>query len=308
MYAKTGDAEDSAVRRTERTIMNNDHKVEEIKDLRSLHKEFSLEGKVALVTGAAGGIGRSTAAGFAEMGAKVVLMDLPRQEEKLQAYCDQIRERYDAEVSYVMGDVSDEESVNSFVAETVARYGKIDILHNNAGFSFGGGVKIAEMPVEKWQASLNVNLTGIFLVGRAVANQMRKQGTGGSIINTASMSGCILLDQGSCEAFYIGHGTGIHQGQHPREQCQLWRSSFRSASDILQDAGSTCGALCNTGQEHANRTSGKPVRNRRAGHFPGDRSFQLYDGCGPSDRRRVLRRPLYEGSGIRCGIPAIQIK
>lgn len=172
--------------------MSDKHLVEEIKDLRSLKKEFTLEGKVALVTGAAGGIGRSTAAGFSELGATVVLMDLPRQEEKLKENCEEIRKRFGGVVDYVMGDVSDENSVKAFVQEVVDKYGHIDVLHNNAGFSFGGGVKIADMPIEKWQASLNVNLTGIFLVGRTVANQMKAQGTGGSIINTASMSGHIV--------------------------------------------------------------------------------------------------------------------
>lgn len=172
--------------------MEQGHKVEEIKDLKSLAEQFSLKGKVALVTGAAGGIGKSTAAGFAELGAAVVLMDLPRQEERLKENCEEISKRYQGTVSYVTGDVSKEDSVKAFVQEIVGRYGHIDILHNNAGFSFGGSMKMAVMPVEKWQASLDVNLTGIFLVGRTVANQMRAQGTGGSIINTASMSGHIV--------------------------------------------------------------------------------------------------------------------
>lgn len=172
--------------------MENKHLVEEIKDLRSLKQEFDFSGKVALVTGAAGGVGRSTAAGFAELGTKVMLMDLPRQEERLQQYCEEIRARYGAEVDYVMGDVSSEESVMDFVRQTVERFGKIDILHNNAGISMGGGAKIEDMPLEKWQRSVNINLTGIFIVGRAVANQMKKQGHGGVIVNTASMSGHII--------------------------------------------------------------------------------------------------------------------
>ena len=172
--------------------MVQDHKVEGIKDLRNFKADFSLEGKVALITGAAGGIGRSTAAGFAQLGAKVMLMDLPRQEEKLQANCKEITEMYGVEADYVMGDVSDETSVIEFVNKTVEKFGKIDVLHNNAGFSFGASVKVPEMPVEKWQASLNVNLTGIFLVGRTVANKMKEMGIRGAIINTASMSGHIV--------------------------------------------------------------------------------------------------------------------
>lgn len=173
-------------------MVDDRHSVETIKELRSLKTQFSLKGKVALVTGAAGGIGRSTAAGFAELGASVMLMDLPAQEEKLRDNCAQIRERYKADADYVTGDVSDEASVRAFVQKTVERFGHIDVLHNNAGFSYGGGAKLAVMPAEKWRASLEVNLTGIFLVGRTVANQMRAQGTGGSIINTASMSGHIV--------------------------------------------------------------------------------------------------------------------
>ena len=168
------------------------HVIEKISQLESFKELFSLEGKVALVTGAAGGIGRSSAAGMAELGATVVLMDLPRQEEKLKENCEEIRKRYGAVADYVTGDVSDEASVKAFVQEIVDKYGHIDVLHNNAGFSMGGGAKIADMPAEKWRAEVEVNYTGIFLVGRTVANQMRKQGTGGSIINTASMSGHII--------------------------------------------------------------------------------------------------------------------
>lgn len=185
--------------------MAQEHHVQEIKDLRSLRADFSLVGKVALVTGASGGIGRSTAAGFAELGAKVMLMDLPRQEVKLQQYCQEIGNRYGAEVDYVIGDVSDEDSVIAFVQATIKRFSHIDVLHNNAGISMGGGMKIESMPLSKWQNSINVNLTGMFLVGRTVANVMKAQGHGGSIINTASMSGRIV----NTEAAYCTAKAGI---------------------------------------------------------------------------------------------------
>lgn len=172
--------------------MAHSHNIEQIADLKSMKALFSLAGKVALVTGASGGIGRSTAAGFAELGAKVMLMDLARTEAKLQEYCQQIRERYGVEADYVLGDVGDEASVNAFVKQTVDRFGSIDVLHNNAGISMGGGMKIENMPIEKWQNEININLTGMFIVGRAVANVMKAQGRGGSIINTASMSGRIV--------------------------------------------------------------------------------------------------------------------
>lgn len=185
--------------------MPQTHKVEQIPDLQSMKSLFTLEGKVALVTGASGGIGRSTAAGFAELGARVMLMDLPRQEENLKQYCQEISERYGTEADYVLGDVSDEASVNAFVAKTVERFGSIDVLHNNAGISMGGTAKIETMPLEKWQHEIDINLTGIFIVGRAVANVMKAQGRGGSIINTASMSGRIV----NTEAAYCSSKAAI---------------------------------------------------------------------------------------------------
>lgn len=185
--------------------MPQTHKVEQIPDLQNMKSLFTLEGKVALVTGASGGIGRSTAAGFAELGAKVMLMDLPRQEENLKQYCQEIRERYGSEADYVLGDVSDEASVNAFVAKTIERFGSIDVLHNNAGISMGGTTKIETMPLEKWQREIDINLTGMFIVGRAVANVMKAQGRSGSIINTASMSGRIV----NTEAAYCSSKAAI---------------------------------------------------------------------------------------------------
>ncbi len=185
--------------------MPETHKVESIAELQSMKSIFSLEGKVALVTGGSGGIGRSTAAGFAELGANVMLMDLPSQEEKLKQYCQEINERYGTEADYVLGDVSDEASVNAFVQKTVDRFGGIDVLHNNAGVSMGGTTKIETMPIEKWQREIDINLTGIFIVGRAVANVMKAQGRGGSIINTASMSGRVV----NTEAAYCTSKAGI---------------------------------------------------------------------------------------------------
>ncbi len=211
--------------------MAQTHLVEEIKDLRSMIDSFSLKGKVALITGAAGGIGRSTAAGFAELGATVVLMDLPMQEEKLKLYCGQIKERYGAVADYVMGDVTDEESVIAFVNETVEKYGHIDVLHNNAGISMGGGMKIADMPVEKWRREVDINLTGMFIVGRTVANQMRKQGTGGSIINTASMSGHIV----NTEAAYcstkaaVKHFTSVMALEYMQDNIRVNSVSYGGA-------------------------------------------------------------------------------
>jgi sorbose reductase len=165
-------------------------KVQTIKELRSVYDMFSLKGKAALVTGAGGGIGRSTAAAFAEMGAKVALMDIPQKEDSLKQNVADIKERYGAEAMYVMGDVADEASVKKFVGQVVDAYGTIDIVHNNAGIGIAGDD--SNIPVEQWNRIVAVNQTGILLVGRTCANIMIEHKHGGSIVNTSSMSGLIV--------------------------------------------------------------------------------------------------------------------
>lgn len=167
-----------------------------ISELRSVYDMLSLKGKAALVTGAAGGIGRSTAAGFAELGAKVCLMDIPQKENELSEYSKEISERYGAKTMYVLGDVSDPKSVDDFVGETASAFGTIDVVHNNAGIGLAGDD--SNLDIELWNKVVAINQTGIMLVARACANLMVEHGHGGSIVNTASMSGLIInrLDKG----------------------------------------------------------------------------------------------------------------
>jgi len=151
---------------------------------------LSLKGKTALITGAAGGIGRSTAAAMAELGAKVALMDVRQQEERLKDHVNAIKERYGAEAIYVLGDVTSPESVQAFTDETVHAFGTIDILHNNAGI----GIKPdnAEIEFSQWNKIVSVNLHGAMLTAQAVMRVMKAHKHGGSIITTSSMSGLIV--------------------------------------------------------------------------------------------------------------------
>lgn len=172
-------------------------KVQSIRDMRSVQEMLSLEGKVALVTGAAGGIGRSTAAAFAEIGAKVALMDIPQRADVLARNVSEIKSRFGGDVMYVTGDVSDEASVKSFVNDVVKAYGTIHIVHNNAGVGLAGDD--SNIPIEQWNRIVAINQTGILLVGRTCANLMIEHRHGGSLITTSSMSGLIVnrLPEGS---------------------------------------------------------------------------------------------------------------
>jgi len=145
-------------------------------------REFS--GKVALVTGAATGIGRATALAFARAGAAVVVADIAEVTgEKTVA---DIRAA-GGEARFVAVDVSDNASVESMVEKTVAWFGRLDCAHNNAG-TLVQEVAIAQMTEAAWDRVLAVNLKGVFLCMKHEIQQMLRQGDGGAIVNTTSVT------------------------------------------------------------------------------------------------------------------------
>ncbi len=147
-----------------------------------------LDGKVALVTGSARGIGASTAHLFAKEGARVVigdtLDDLGRQVQS------QIQHS-GGECLFVHLDVTREEEWSQAIDATVSRFGKLDVLVNNAAIRGEGGVE--EMPAQMWDDVMAVNTRGVFLGTRAAIPEMRKTG-GGSIIITSSQFGLVGSD------------------------------------------------------------------------------------------------------------------
>ena len=165
-------------------------KSQSISELRSVYDMMSLKGKKALVTGAAGGIGRTTATALAEVGADVVLMDIPAKKELLEKYCDQIAGMHNVRVIPVTGDVSTPDGVAAFMAEIEQEFGTLHVVHNNAGVALPGDD--ANISFETYNKYVAVNQTGVLLVMQASANLMKKNGNGGSIINTASISAHII--------------------------------------------------------------------------------------------------------------------
>jgi NAD(P)-dependent dehydrogenase (short-subunit alcohol dehydrogenase family) len=137
----------------------------------------SLAGKVAVVTGAAQGIGNAIAKGLAAQGARIVVADLNRAEEAAQEFDDGIG---------LTVDVADEAQVDAMVQQVAERCGSIDILVNNAGLYASLQMRpFTEIPIEEWRKVMDVNVLSMFLTTRAVVPHMREQG-GGRIVNISS--------------------------------------------------------------------------------------------------------------------------
>ncbi len=144
---------------------------------------MELQGKVAVVTGAATGIGQAIAKAMAAAGASVVVDHIGPQ-EKAQQTLDDIKQAGGKAIACA-ADVSKPEDANRLVQQTVESFGRLDILVNNAGVE--KGFNFVDYPLEEWQKIITVNLTGTFLCSQAAAKQMIKQGDGGRIINISSI-------------------------------------------------------------------------------------------------------------------------
>jgi NAD(P)-dependent dehydrogenase (short-subunit alcohol dehydrogenase family) len=142
---------------------------------------FALNGKVALITGAASGLGRATAELFLQVGASVVIVDLDAAAAEAAA----ARLAAIGPTAGVGADVADEASVGAAFAQAAERFGGVDVLVNNAAYR--SKADTMTMPVEEWDRMHAVNTRGTFLCMRAAVAQMRARG-GGSIVNISSMS------------------------------------------------------------------------------------------------------------------------
>lgn len=143
---------------------------------------FSLEGKTAVVTGASSGLGREMAIGLAMAGAEVMLV--ARREEPLRALAEELN---GYPVAWVSADVSRAEDVKRMVDAAIERFGKIDVLVNNAGTTYRS--PIVDCPDEEYDRIIAVNQRSCWLCQKYVGEKMLERGKGGSIINIGSGAG-----------------------------------------------------------------------------------------------------------------------
>lgn len=144
--------------------------------------QFSLKGKVAIVTGSSTGLGQGMALGLAEAGADIVGVDYVGSQETADLVAGLGRKFHQIRTNLI---TIDKKGIEGIVAEAVSVFGKVDILVNNAGIIRRQDT--LEFSEENWDDVININLRSVFFLSQAVANQYVKQETGGKIINIASM-------------------------------------------------------------------------------------------------------------------------
>ncbi|MEV7761990.1 SDR family NAD(P)-dependent oxidoreductase [Curtobacterium flaccumfaciens] len=166
------------------------------------HRDWSLmsallDGKVAVITGGVGGIGAATAQEFIAAGADVVIADIADDAGQ------ELAERLGDHAAYVHADVTDEASVEALVAAAVDRFGRLDVMYNNAGAT-GDPAAVVDLSASAFDSLMALDVRSVLLGHKYAARQFRAQASGGSIITTASVAGI----QGGWSS--VGYTTAKH--------------------------------------------------------------------------------------------------
>lgn len=183
---------------------------------------FRLDGKVALVTGGSKGIGYGMAVALGEYGAKIAIAS--RGQADLDKAAGKMRNR-GIEVESFTVDVTDKERISKLVDDVVDKFGRIDILVNNAGMNIRK--PLVEIEEEDWDLVTGTNLKGVFLVGQAVANQMKKQQYG-KIVNISSILGTISMP---FQTSYAASKGGVNQ------MTKVWANELASEGITVNAIG-----------------------------------------------------------------------
>jgi NAD(P)-dependent dehydrogenase (short-subunit alcohol dehydrogenase family) len=157
-----------------------------------------LKNKVALITGGGGGIGRATAERFVQEGAKVIIAEIdPEVGESAAESARSFRKESGGDAYFIPTDVTDEDSVKSVIAETIKRYDRLNILHNNAGGSTLDDGPVTDAPVEEFWRCIKLDLFGTFICSKYGIPEIVRSG-GGSVINMASNVALMALPGRDC--------------------------------------------------------------------------------------------------------------
>ncbi len=185
----------------------------------------TFEDKVAVVTGAASGMGRAFAERFAQEGMKVVLADV--EEDALAAAVEELSQR-EHDVIGVLTDVSSRDALEHLAQEAIATYGKVHVLCNNAGVAVGSPAPVWDAPDNDWQWVFGVNFTGVLNGLQVFVPKMIAHGEPGHIVNTASLAG-------------LYYGGGIY-GVTKHAVVALSEALYRDLQ--IQDSAISASVLC----------------------------------------------------------------
>ena len=246
-----------------------------------------LDGKVALITGAAAGLGEGIASAYAKYGAKMILVDLsPAVEETAE----KLRREYGAEVITAVANVADRAQMDAAAAKAVEAFGAIHIACCNAGVC--RLAPFEEMDDATRDFHIDVNIKGVWNTCKAVIPYMLKQG-GGSIVIASSVTGDIVADAGEAayamtKAALVGLTKCLaveYAGRNIRVNCSQLGYARRKDGDGIQ-SGKSGGSYCRYCGRGTDGPSCKAHRSGRAVCISGKRRVQLSDRLSDCDRRR----------------------
>ena len=167
---------------------------------------FDLKGQVAIVTGCSTGLGVQMAKALANQGANIVVV--ARRQNLIEQVAEEIKKEFGVETLPVVCDITDTEKVEAMVDKTLEKFGRIDILINNAGT--GGVIPAEDMPDETFAHEVNIDLFGTFKVARAVAKKAMIPAKYGRIINIASMYGLVGNKIAPTAAYHAAKGGVVN--------------------------------------------------------------------------------------------------
>lgn len=193
--------------------------------MRPLHQLMDLRGRLALVTGGAGHVGRTAGETFAELGANLVLLD--RDEAAVRWAAEDLIERFGVDVQPLVCDLECDEVAARTVAEAGARAGRLDVLVNAAAFVGtselpGWASPFEEQSVTTWSRALQVNLTAPFAIVQAATPLLRAASAGGVVINVSSIYGSLGPDPRLYEGLGMGNPAAYAASKGGLEQLTRW--------------------------------------------------------------------------------------